>query len=686
MADADARDPDNYLNRELSWLAFNKRVLAQARDEGTPLLERLRFLGIWGRNLDEFFQVRVAGLKDQITTGRSSRTPDGLTPAGALLAIRDEVDRQLKRVTKVYDGLLRELASEGIEVLAWDELSRSDQKYLTREFEDRVFPVLTPLAVDPGHPFPYISNLSVSLGVILRDPVDHNRRFARLKVPDVFGRYVRLPEGDRFVLVEDLILAHIDQLFPGMEVHETIAFRVTRNADLEIDEDEASNLLSAIELELRRRRFQQPVRLELSQALSADTAELLVNELELNPEDVYVNDVPLDLGDVMELVGVDRPELRHPEHVPATPAEFRAEDESAPDLFALMRQRDLLVHHPYESFVTTVEEFLAQSAADPAVQAIKMTLYRTSGDSPVVEHLIRAAEAGKQVAVVVELKARFDEAANINWARRLEDAGVHVAYGLVGLKVHTKTMLVLRAEPDGVRRYCHVGTGNYNSSTSRLYTDLGLFTSNKRIGDDLVQLFNGLTGYGRDLSYDKLVIAPQHLRPRVADLIRGEIEHGSRGHIVMKMNSLVDADMIDLLYEASQAGVKVNLIVRGICCLLPGVEGLSDNITVRSIVGRFLEHSRIMRFANGEGPREPFVMIGSADLMPRNLDRRVEAMVPIEDPDLRARIDQILEVELAHQRLAWELSSDGKWRRVAPDAFVSSQAQLVSAARAGAGG
>ena len=684
MADADARNPDNYLNRELSWLAFNKRVLAQARDEGTPLLERLRFIGIWGRNLDEFFQVRVAGLKDQISTGRSSRTPDGLTPAGALLAIRDEVDRQFKRVTKVYDGLLKALAAEGIEILKWDQLSRSDQKYLTREFEDRLFPVLTPLAVDPGHPFPYISNLSVSLGVILRDPVDHNRRFARLKVPDVFGRYVRLPEGDRFILVEDLILAHIDQLFPGMEVHETIAFRVTRNADLEIDEDEASNLLSAIELELRRRRFQQPVRLELSQALSADTAELLVNELELNPEDVYVSEVPLDLGDVMEVVGVDRPELRHAEHVPATPTEFRGEDETAPDLFALIRQRDLLVHHPYESFVTTVEEFLAQSASDPAVQAIKMTLYRTSGDSPVVEHLIRAAEAGKQVAVVVELKARFDEAANINWARRLEDAGVHVAYGLVGLKVHTKTMLVLRAEPDGIRRYCHVGTGNYNSSTSRLYTDLGLFTSNKRIGDDLVQLFNGLTGYGRDLTYESLVIAPQHLRPRVAELIRREIEHGKRGHIVMKMNSLVDADTIDLLYEASQAGVRVDLIVRGICCLLPGVEGLSENITVRSIIGRFLEHSRVMRFANGEGPGEPFLMIGSADLMPRNLDRRVEAMVPIEAPELRARIDQIIEVELAHQRLAWELSPDGKWRRVAPDAFVSSQAQLVAAARSGA--
>ena len=682
MVEPEHRDPAHYLNRELSWLAFNKRVLAQARDDGLPVLERLRFLGIWGRNLDEFFQVRVAGLKDMISGGRSTRTPDGLTPAGALLSIRDEVDRQLKRVTKVYDGLLRELDDLGIQVVGWEQLSRSEQKHLSREFEDRLFPVLTPLAVDPGHPFPYISNLSVSLGVILRDPVDHNRRFARLKVPNVIGRFVPLPDGDRFVLVEDLILAHVDQLFPGMEVHETIAFRVTRNADLEIDEDEAANLLSAVELELRRRRFQQPVRLELSRELSADTAELLVNELELHPEDVYVSEVPLDLGDVMELVGIDRPELRHPEHVPATPPEFRGDDQP-PDLFALMRERDLLVHHPYESFVTTVEEFLAQAASDPAVQAIKLTLYRTSGDSPVVEHLIRAAESGKQVAVVVELKARFDEAANINWARHLEDAGVHVAYGLVGLKVHTKTMLVVRAEPDGVRRYCHVGTGNYNSTTSRLYTDLGLFTSNKRIGDDLVQLFNGLTGYGRDLTYERLVVAPQHLRPRVAELIRGEMAMGSQGEIVMKMNSLVDADMIDLLYQASQAGVRIRLIVRGICCLVPGVPGLSENITVRSILGRFLEHSRILRFANGEGAGRPFVMIGSADLMPRNLDRRVEAMVPIDAPELRDRIDQILEIELAHQRLAWELDATGKWRRVAPDAFVSSQTQLVNAARTG---
>lgn len=684
----DMRNPAHYINRELSWLAFNKRVLAQARDESLPLLERLRFLGIWGKNLDEFFQVRVSGLKDQVRRGRSTRTADGFTPAGALVAIRDEVDRQQRRVAKVYGSVIEELAVHGVDVLAWSDLPKSDRKHLTQEFENRMFPVLTPLAVDPGHPFPYISNLSLSLGVILRDPIDRNRRFARLKVPDVLGRFLRLPNSDRFVSIEDVVLAHIDQLFPGMEIIETIAFRVTRNADLDFDEDEASNLLSAVELELRRRRFQQPVRLELRKRMSSDISELLVNELELDGRDVYVSDVPLDLGDLLELVAIDRPELRDRDHVAVTPPSFRSQDDEAPDLFAAMRERDLLVHHPYESFVTTVEELLAQAANDPAVLAIKMTLYRTSGDSPVVEHLVRAAEAGKQVAVVVELKARFDEAANIGWARRLEDAGVHVAYGLVGLKVHTKTILIVRSEPDGVRRYCHVGTGNYNSRTARLYTDIGLFTSNKRIGNDLAQMFNSLTGYGRDLTFKRLVIAPQHLRGRLVELIANEAKHGSDGHIVMKMNSLVDADLIDRLYAASQAGVTIELVVRGICCLRPGLKGLSDNITVRSIIGRFLEHSRIMVFAHGDASRggdgDAFYLLGSADLMPRNLDRRVEAMVPIDDPRLRARVDDILGVELNDAHLAWSLDADGKWRRVGNKPETNSQQLLVDMAKAGA--
>ncbi len=680
----DMRDPQHYINRELSWLAFNKRVLAQARDETLPLLERLKFIGIWGRNLDEFFQVRVAGLKEQIENGRSTRTPDGLTPSEAVAAIREEVDRQSKRVTKTYAAIVGELANQGVEILDWSALTKADRKHFAAEFEQRIFPMLTPLAVDPGHPFPYISNLSLSLGVILRDPVDQNRRFARLKVPDVMGRFLKAPGAHRYVAIEDVVFAHVDQLFPGMEVTETFAFRVTRNADLEIDEDEASNLLSAVELELRRRRFQKPVRLELSRSMSSDTAELLINELEIGVDDVYVSDVPLHLGDLIDLSGMDRPELKVPDHHPVTPAAFRSEDDEAPDLFALMRQRDLLVHHPYDSFVTTVEELLAQAARDPGVLAIKLTLYRTSGDSPVVEHLVRAAESGKQVAVVVELKARFDEAANIAWARRLEDAGVHVAYGLVGLKVHTKTLLIVRSEPDGVRRYCHVGTGNYNPRTARLYTDLGLFTANERIGNDLAQMFNSLTGYGRDLEFDRLVTAPHMLRSRVEELIEREMKRGTDGHIIMKMNSLVDADMIDHLYAASQAGVTIELIVRGICCLRPGVPGLSENITVRSIVGRFLEHSRVMVFANGEGKGQSHYLLGSADMMPRNLDRRVEAMVPIEDPYLKAQIDDTLGVELMDAHLAWSLDSEGKWRRVGNDPSTNSQAALVEMAIAGA--
>ncbi|MGI9621352.1 MAG: polyphosphate kinase 1, partial [Acidimicrobiales bacterium] len=487
------RDPAHYENRELSWLAFNRRVLAQAQNDRTPLLERIKFVAIWSSNMDEFFQVRVAGFKDQVARGRSTRTPDGLTPSAALAQIRAEVDKQAKRAVKVYHQLLEELAVEQIEILSWSDLDKSDAKYLRQLFEERIFPVITPLAVDPGHPFPYISNLSLSIGIVLRDPADGNRRFARLKVPDVLGRFIRLPKGDRFVPIEDIVVANAGQLFPGMEISETIGFRVTRNADLDIDEDEASNLLSAIELELRRRRFQRPVRLELSHALSPDTADLLVDELELEPQDLYVSDIPLDLSNLMQLAGLDRPELRDRDHVPVTPRVFRSEDDEPADVFALLRKRDVLVHHPYDSFVTTVLEVLAQACADPAVQAIKMTLYRTSGDSPVVDYLIRAAEAGKQVAVVVELKARFDEAANIEWARRLEDAGVHVAYGLVGLKVHTKTMLIVRAEADGIRRYSHVGTGNYNPGTARLYTDFGLLTANEVIGDDLARLFNGLT-------------------------------------------------------------------------------------------------------------------------------------------------------------------------------------------------
>ncbi|MFV2039748.1 MAG: polyphosphate kinase 1, partial [Acidimicrobiales bacterium] len=447
-----------------------------------------------------------------------------------------------------------------------------------------------------------------------------------------------------------------------------------------IDEDDAGNLISALELELRRRRLQRAVRLELSCSASRYATDLLLEELELSEEDVYVSKVPLDLARLVEIAAVDRPELRNPVHRPVTPRAFRSKDDEPPDLFALLRERDLLVHHPFEAFLTTVEELLVQASTDPAVQAIKMTLYRTSGDSEIVDHLIQAAEAGKQVAVVVELKARFDEAANIGWARRLESAGVHVTHGLVGLKVHTKTLLVVRSEADGIRRYCHIGTGNYNSRTARLYTDLGLLTSDRRIGNDLSQMFNSLTGYGRDLKYKRLVVAPTGLRRRFRELIEAETRAGADGAITMKMNSLVDAEIIDQLYAASQAGVRVDLIVRGICCLRPGVKGLSETVTVRSIVGRFLEHSRIFKFANGQDGGRPVYLLGSADLMPRNLDRRVEAMVPVEAPELQGRLDEILEVQLADQYLAWELDRKGRWARVGSDPATNSQQILTDRA------
>ncbi len=681
MTEPPPRDPDHYFNREMSWLAFNDRVLVQAGDRPRPLLDRLGFIAIWGQNLDEFFQVRVAGLKDQIERGRANRTPDGRTPTQSMAEIRTEVERQLTAASALYRSLLADIAAEGIELLHWHELTEAEQRHLRMEFEDRIFPILTPLAVDPGHPFPYISNLSLSLGVILRDPIDHNRRFARLKVPQNVERFVPLPDPGRFIPIEEVVFAHVGTLFPGMELVETIAFRVTRSAELEIDEDEASNLLSAVEIELQRSRFRQVVRLQLSAPASDATRDLLTKELELRDGDVYLTDLPLNLGDLWQLVGIDRPELREREHVPVTPAAFLGEDDEPADLFAALRERDILVHHPYESFLHTVDELLRQASIDHQVQAIKMTLYRTSGDSPLVDHLIRAAESGKQVAVVVELKARFDEAANIAWARRLEEAGVHVAYGLVGLKVHAKALLIVRSDPDGVRRYCHVGTGNYNSKTALLYTDLGLMTSDPDIGRDLTQLFNSLTGYGRGVDYARLVVAPEGLRARLMELIANEAAHGPRGRITIKMNSLVDADLIDALYAASQAGVRIDLLVRGISCLRPGVSGLSETVTVRSLVGRFLEHSRVYVFANGSGPGEPLHLIGSADLMPRNLDRRVEALVPISHPALREQIDEMLDLELRDEFLSWELGSGGTWTRMTGDVATNSQALLSMRAR-----
>jgi polyphosphate kinase len=660
---------DRLLNRELAWLDFNARVLALADDPLVPLLEKAKFLAIFASNLDEFFQVRVAGLKDQVAAGLATTSPDGRTPAQQLLEIRDRVQDLVRDQERIFlEVVVPGLAEHGIVFSSWSELDDDDVKHLDEVFEDRIFPVLTPLAVDPSHPFPYISHLSLSLGVLVRDPRSGEQRFARLKLPTNLPRFVVMPDGERFVSLEQVIAAHLDQLFPGMEVQGHFAFRVTRNADLTLEEEEADDLLEAVELELRRRRFRRAVRLEVDATVDPRTLGVIQRELDLDDDDVYPLIGPLDLRGLWSLLDLDRPELKDPVWSPLTPnAFFPPDDGDRLDLFAALRAGDLLVHHPYDSFTATVEEFIRLAARDPKVLAIKATLYRTSGDSPIVKSLIRAAERGKQVAALVELKARGDEQRNIEWARRLEEAGVHVVYGLVGLKTHSKTCLVVRDDPDGIRRYCHIGTGNYNSTTARLYEDLGLLTADEAIVDDLTHLFNYLTGFSREVEYERLIIAPQELRRRLGEMVRGEIAHGSAGAITLKMNSLVDPELIDALYAASQAGVSIDLIVRGMVCLRPGVPGLSENIRVRSIVGRFLEHSRIYRFGNGDGAGVPSFLIGSADWMPRNLDRRVEALVPVDGHVLQERLQEILDVNLADDVLAWELRPDATWHRIRPE-------------------
>ena len=663
-ADRLDNDPGRFLNRELSWLEFNSRVLAQAEDAGLPLLERVKFVAIHAGNLDEFFQVRVAGLKDQIAADISRPAPDGRTPRAQLTEINAAVDAQLARIAGLWHAELRPaLAEAGICVTDWADLDVDDKKYLGDEFENRIFPVLTPLAVDLGRPFPFISNLSLNLGVILRGVDRSARVFARLKVPNLLDRFLLLPDGERFVPVEQVIAAHLDQLFPGMETVDHGMFRVTRNADLAIDEGEAEDLLEAVEMELRRRRFRSVVRLEVEGEIASEALDLLVDELDIDRAAVSVSSVPLDLVGLWELHGLERPDLKEPSWASIPAPELRDGDQPV-DMFDVLRERDVLLHHPYTSFSTSVQEFIRQAANDPRVLAIKLTLYRTGGDSPIIDSLITAAEQGKQVAVVVELKARFDEEANIGWARRLERAGVHVAYGLLGLKVHAKTCLVVRDEPDGIRRYCHIGTGNYNSKTARLYEDLGLLTADPEIGRDVGHLFNFLTGYGREVDYEHLLVAPHLLRDGLAELIEGETALGPAGRIVLKMNSLVDPDLIDALYVASRAGVSIDLIIRGICCLRPQVPGLSENIRVRSLIGRYLEHSRIYKFANGRGEGEPTYLIGSGDWMPRNLDRRIEALCPVLAPDLQARLDGVLDTDLSDDRLAWTLDGDGRWTRV----------------------
>ncbi|HEX2484111.1 MAG TPA: polyphosphate kinase 1, partial [Myxococcota bacterium] len=677
------RSEERYLNRELSWLDFDQRVLELAEEHPVPLLERLKFLSIWSHNLDEFFQIRVAGLHAQRESPVQVTSPDGRTPEQQLRDIRTRVLELVRGAQEVFaKQLAPALAEQGIKILSWSALDARDRESLGREFEARIFPVLTPLAVDPAHPFPYVSSLSFNLAVLARDPETGTVRFARLKVPTLFERFLALP-GDRFVPVEQVIGAHLEMLFPGMEIVSWSPFRVTRDADLDLEEDEAEDLLAEIESQLqRRRRRSDAVRLEVDRSLSQRALDLLLEELELSPDDVYLNDALLDLGDLMELYDrVDRPDLRDETWVPQpAPRLAKAEGARRGDFFALLRERDVLVHHPYDSFETSVQEFLAQAADDPHVLAIKHTIYRTTGQqNPIGRTLVRAAQAGKQVVTLVELKARFDEETNIEWARKLEQAGAHVVYGLVGLKTHGKAVLVVRQEPDGIRRYCHVGTGNYHPLNARLYEDIGVFSADPELGADLGDLFNYLTGGGRQQPYRRILVAPDHLRPALLERIRAEMA-APDGRIVMKMNALSDPALIDALYEASCAGVEIDLIVRGICCLRPGVPGLSERIRVRSILGRFLEHSRIFRFGSEGRGRSYF--IGSADLMPRNLDRRIEIVVPITDPGLETRLEEVLELQLADDDLAWSLDGDGRWTRVPGSRQLSAQRMLQERARA----
>jgi polyphosphate kinase len=664
----------NYLNRELSWLAFNARVLALAEDPSRPLLERCKFVAIFNSNLDEFFQVRVAGLTDQQAAGLITTSPDGRTPGAQLAAVREVVEELIVEHQRIVsEHIAPELAAGGIELLRWSETTSADQAAMREYFEARVFPVLTPLAVDPGHPFPYISDLSLNLAVVLEEIETGRRLFARVKVPPL-QRFVDLGDG-RYVMLGDVIAANLEVLFPGMKIIDHHLFRVTRNSDLSLEEEEAEDLLEAVEMELRRRRFGIAVRLEVSDTVSDEVLSLLMRELDLSEAEVYRYRAPIDLTSLWELTELDRPDLLHKPFSPVT-ADALADEEGPVDFFSALRQGDVFLHHPYTSFATSVVEFLRQASMDRDVIAIKMTLYRTAGSSPIIDSLIAAAEAGKQVAVLVELKARFDEAANIGWARRLEQAGVHVTYGLVGLKIHAKLCMVVRDESSGMRRYCHIGTGNYHHRTANLYEDAGLLTADESVGDEIAQFFNSLTGYGKGIEYEGLLVGPGSLRDSLEDLIAAEAELAENGRVVMKMNSLVDPEMIDRLYDASQKGVRIDLIVRGICCLRPGVEGLSENISVRSLVGRYLEHSRIFYFANGAGLGQAAYYLGSADLMNRNLSRRVEAAVRIVDDEVALRIAELLEVSLSDRYIAWELDADGTWALIRERGGVDGQVRL----------
>ncbi|MBN6777331.1 RNA degradosome polyphosphate kinase [Pseudoclavibacter alba] len=659
---------DRFIDRELSWLAFNQRVLELAEDESTPLLERTNFLAIFASNLDEFFMVRVAGLKRRIVTGLAVPTPAGVRPTRALADIRAKAHELQLRHAKIFNESVRPaLEEEGIRIVGWEELTEDERTHLRDVFAEQIFPVLMPLAVDPAHPFPYISGLSLNLSVRVGNPLTGKVEFARLKVPPMLPRFYPLTSEDgetRFILLEDLIAHHLEHVFPGMEIIDYHAFRVTRNEDMTIEEDETENLLQALEQELLRRRFGPPIRLEVSDDMDEETIELLKQELDITDAEVYILSGPLDLGGLFGLGKIQRPELKYSTHVPVTAAPFRTSDgDEHPDMFLQIARRDILVQHPYESFSTSVQAFLEQAAEDPHVLAIKQTLYRTSGDSPIIEALIRAAEAGKQVLAMVEIKARFDEQNNITWGKKLEKAGVHVVYGLVGLKTHCKLLQVIREEDGRLRTYNHIGTGNYNPKTSRIYEDLGLFTRDEQVGRDITRLFNQLSGYAIEKKFSRLLVAPLHLRKGLLKLIdqeRKNAEAGKDARIRIKVNSMVDEELIDALYAASRAGVKVDIWVRGICSLRPGVPGLSDNIRVRSIVGRYLEHSRIYAFDNDGDPQ---VYIGSADMMHRNLDRRIEALVRLVDPGHLEEIDTMFALAMSDKVSSWTLNADATWTR-----------------------
>jgi polyphosphate kinase len=656
------KPPFPYLNRELSWLEFNARVLFEARDERNPLLERVKFLAIFADNLDEFFQVRVAGLRQQVEAGKAARSPDGRTAGEQLAAVRVRVLDLINDHSAIFASIRRALVAERIELVDYAAIPEHHEA-LRERFLDEIHPVLTPLAVDPGHPFPYISTLSLSIAVGLRDPETGERLFARVKVPQILPRLLEV-EPSRYLLIDQLIEANLGTLFSGMEVVEHHLFRVTRNADLALEEDEADDLLLAIEEELRRRRFGEAVRLEVERSMPASTRALLLRGLGLGDADCYEVSGMLDLSGLWAIANLDRPELKPPDWTPVIPPRLMPPDEDEPaDVFAAIRAGDVLVHHPYESFGASVERFIAQAADDPDVLSIKQTLYRTTGDSPILQDLIRAAERGKQVVVLIEIKARFDEEANIIWARKLERAGAHVVYGLVGLKTHSKTALVIRREGSGLRRYVHIGTGNYNHKTARVYVDLGLLTCRPEIGADVTDLFNVLTGLSRQRVFRRILVAPHSLRSGFLELVEREIEHvsaGRPGRIVLKLNAIVDVAVIEALYRAAEAGVEVDMIIRGACSIQPGLPGVSERIRVRSIIGEFLEHSRIWGFDNGG---QPEWYIGSADLMDRNLDRRIEAVTPVDDPEAQARIAAIIELMLADDRRSWQLQPDASWVR-----------------------